>query len=250
MTVHVFGAIVAEALQAIWPGIFLDKVREKGGRYGAARERTFHLQLGAHDLTWNKNVGKLGPSGIDTLMLSRPQMQSILVDLTKHHTPGLRYVFGKVEGAIYKEDDCSIDSITVKALNGETIHLSCDLVLDCSGPSRVHRKLIEGKSHFATPLLNEYRTNVAYATATIEVHPDIARQLPLPLEHHSPGATWDNAGVVFMCSSLLTGHRNNALMAHSDGNKCESTKSSQIDLETHGMTLHDRLHRYYMLQCR
>lgn len=167
-------------------------------------------------------MSRFGPSGEDMLAFSRAAMQDLLSDLTKQHTPGLTYLYGKVNSVLLAKDQQTIDRVRVKSRGGAITCKDCNLVLDCSGGARCYRRLIKGNNNFAEPELERYNMNVAYSSATIDIDDSIVKRLPLPVPLQGNKQTWSDVGIVLLVSPLLTESSSHVLMIHTDNNRCES----------------------------
>ena len=144
---HAFGPIVVEALQAMWPQRFYEEVKRRGGRFSSWANYKFQFQLNKCNLQWDKGIKSYGPTDDNLLSFSRPEMQNLLIDLTRNDTPGVEYIYGKVESIFYASDD----TVTVNKFRisktaasegdgggegrreeGPTVDVKCDFVIDCS----------------------------------------------------------------------------------------------------------------------
>lgn len=218
---HNFSPFTVEGLQRIWPGLFREEVLKRGGRFGRYETVRFEFWLNKARVDWDSNVDKFGPTGDDCLMMNRPGLQAVIGDLTKLHTPGVEFVYGKVTGAsLGKDDDALIDRVHIKTASGEGKWLDCQLFIDCSGAARVYKNILKvlNDPRFEAPKVEEYQMNVSYSTALIDVDETIARRLPLP-ESLKPG--WKDISNVLLTAPTLTNGSSFALMTHTDGNKCE-----------------------------
>ncbi|UZJ57619.1 hypothetical protein CBS101457_006939 [Exobasidium rhododendri] len=167
-------------------------------------------------LRWNGGIHSLGHGGGDVMRFSRPQMQNLLVDLTKHHTPGLTYCHGTVDSLLYhKQDALTISQVCVKAGDESILKIDCDLLLDCSGAARVYRHLIENNDNFRIPKEESYKMNVSYSTTNVPLDKSIVDQMPMPTLQQGANS-WRDSCHVMLVSTVFRGTGKFALMSHTD----------------------------------
>ncbi|KAF7340244.1 hypothetical protein MVEN_01943100 [Mycena venus] len=176
---HILLYLFVEGARKLWPNFDVE-MKAAGGRFGPA-DTQIHYS-GIPLLTpYNKYPSGQFP---DTLIIRRSICQKVLHRLLMQHPTSSKIIMlaGTVRGVRASQDSTSVDSVTVRELDGSHSSLQdVALVVDCTGMTQAGSKWLS-TSGFELPemIRSRYHGNISYMTLCFNVSPDLAAKLPIP----------------------------------------------------------------------
>ncbi|KAJ6544497.1 hypothetical protein B0H19DRAFT_1076603 [Mycena capillaripes] len=176
---HAYLALFLDGARRLWPH-FDAEMKAVGGWFPIVDTQVHYS--GVQLLTPYKDY----PEGQfpETLMIRRSVLQKGLHRLLMQHATSLRMSVlpGVVTGVLASDSAASIDTVTVRQLDGTNMSLhEVALVVDCTGTTQAGLKWLNAAG-FKVPdnIRSRYRGNLRYVTISFIVPPELASKLPIP----------------------------------------------------------------------
>ncbi|KAJ7237466.1 hypothetical protein B0H12DRAFT_107191 [Mycena haematopus] len=176
---HVFLSLFVEGARRLWSN-FDSEMTAAGGRFVFADPQIHYSGIPLLNPYQDYPPGQFPK----TLNIRRSVSQKVLHRLLMQHSTSskLTRLAGTVRGIRATDDRASVESITVRQLDGS--HLTLDdvaLVVDCTGTTQAGLKWLKSAGFNIPPnIRSSYQANISYVTICFTVPPELVAKLPIP----------------------------------------------------------------------